>query len=64
MEAVGLKRDRERIVAAILSRAIGGWLLGGDKCCNRCSDRRIVRSVQAITSLDATAEVGDRHDMC
>ena len=69
LEAVGLKRDRQRIAAAILrladdSRPSGCRKLSGrDKYRIRCGDYRVVYSVQNVILVVATVRVGYRGDV-
>jgi mRNA interferase RelE/StbE len=69
LEAVGLKRDRQRIAAAILRladdpRPSGCRKLSGrDKYRIRCGDYRVVYSVQNVILVVATVRVGYRGDV-
>ena len=69
LEAVGLKKDRQRIVAAILSladdpRPSGCRKLSGkDKYRIRCGDHRVVLSVEDVILVVTIAKVGHRRDV-
>ena len=69
LEAIGLKRDRQRIVAAILAladdpRASGCRKLSGrDKYRIRCGDYRVVYSVQDVILVVTIVRVGHRSDV-
>jgi mRNA interferase RelE/StbE len=69
LEAVGLKKDRQRIVAAILSladdpRPSGCRKLSGrDKYRIRCGDYRVVYSIQDVVLVVTIVKVGHRRDV-
>jgi mRNA interferase RelE/StbE len=69
LEAVDLKKDRQRIVAAILSladdpRPSGCRKLSGrDKYRIRCGDYRVVYSVQDVILVVTIVRVGHRSDV-
>ncbi len=69
LEAVGLKKDRQRIVAAILAlaeepRPVGCRKLSGkDKYRIRCGDYRVVYSVHDAILVVAVVKVGHRRDV-
>ena len=69
LEAVDLKKDRQRIVAAILSladdpRPSGCRKLSGrDKYRIRCGDYRVVYSVQGVVLVVTIVRVGHRSDV-
>ncbi len=69
LEAVGLKKDRQRIVAAILAlaeepRPVGcRKLCGKDKYRIRCGDYRVVYSVHDAILVVAVVKVGHRRDV-
>jgi mRNA interferase RelE/StbE len=69
LEAVGLKKDRQRIVAAILAladdpRPSGCRKLSGrDKYRLRCGDYRVVYSVKDVILVVTIAKVGHRSDV-
>jgi mRNA interferase RelE/StbE len=69
LEAVGLKKDRQRIVAAILNladdpRPSGCRKLSGrEKYRIRCGDYRIVYSVQDVILVVTIVRVGHRSDV-
>jgi mRNA interferase RelE/StbE len=69
LEAVDLKKDRQRIVAAILSladdpRPSGCRKLSGrDKYRIRCGDYRVVYSVQDVVLVVTIVRVGHRSDV-
>ena len=69
LEAVDLKKDRQRIVAAILSladdpRPSGCRKLSGkDKYRIRCGDYRVVYSVQDVILVVTIVKVGHRSDV-
>jgi mRNA interferase RelE/StbE len=69
LEAVGLKKDRRRIVEAILAladdpRPVGCRKLSGkDKYRIRCGDYRVVYSVQDVILVVTIAKVGHRSDV-
>jgi mRNA interferase RelE/StbE len=69
LEAVGLKKDRQRIVAAILAladdpRPSGCRKLSGrDKYRIRCGDYRVVYSVEDVILVVTIAKVGHRSDV-
>lgn len=68
LEAVGLKKERQRIVAAILDladvpRPSGCRKLSGrDKYRLRCGDYRLVYSVHDAIHIVAIVKVGHRRD--
>jgi len=68
LEAVDLKKDRQRIVAAILSladepRPSGCRKLSGrDKYRIRCGDYRVVYSVEDVVLVVAIVNVGHQRD--
>jgi mRNA interferase RelE/StbE len=70
LEAVGLKRDRQRIVAAILAladdpRPVGCRKLSGrDKYRIRCGDYRVVYSVHDAILVVAVVKLGRHSDAC
>ena len=70
LEDVDLKKDRQRIVEAILSladdpRPSGCRKLSGrDKYRIRCGDYRVVYSVEDVILVVTIAKVGHRHDAC
>jgi mRNA interferase RelE/StbE len=69
LEAVGLKKDRQRVVAAILGladdpRPSGCRKLSGrDKYRIRCGDYRVVYSVEDVVLVVTIAKVGHRSDV-
>jgi mRNA interferase RelE/StbE len=69
LEAVGLKKDRRRIVEAILAladdpRPVGCRKLSGkDKYRIRCGDYRVVYSVEDVILVVTIAKVGHRSDV-
>ena len=69
LEAVGLKKDRQRIVAAILNladdpRPSGCRKLSGkDKYRIRCGDYRVVYSVLDVILVVTIVKVGHRSDV-
>ncbi len=69
LEAIGLKRDRQRIVAAILAladdpRPSGCRKLSGrDKYRIRCGDYRVVYSVEDFVLVVTIVKVGHRSDL-
>jgi mRNA interferase RelE/StbE len=69
LEAVDLKKDRQRIVAAILSladdpRTPGCRKLSGrEKYRIRCGGYRVVYSVQDVILVVTIAKVGHRRDV-
>jgi mRNA interferase RelE/StbE len=69
LEAVGLKKDRQRIVAAILSlgdepRPSGCRKLSGrDKYRIRCGDYRVVYSVHDAILVVAVVKAGHRREV-
>jgi len=70
LEAVGLKKDRQRIVAAILAlaeepRPIGSRKLSGrDKYRIRYGDYRVVYSIQDVVLVVTIAQAGHHLDVC
>ena len=69
LEAVGLKKDRQRIVAAILALADDPHpsgcrkLSGREKYRIRCGDYRVVYSVEDVILVVTIAKVGHRSDV-
>lgn len=69
LEAVDLKRDRQRIVETILAlaenpRPAGCRKLSGkDKYRIRCGDYRVVHSVENVVLIVTIAKVGHRRDV-
>jgi mRNA interferase RelE/StbE len=69
LEGVGLKKDRQRIVAAIAAlaenpRPVGCRKLSGkDKYRIRCGDYRVVYSVEDVILVVTIAKVGHRSDV-
>ncbi len=69
LEAVGLKKDRQRIVEAILAlaenpRPVGCRKLSGkDKYRIRCGDYRVVYSVEDVVLVVTIVKVGHRRDV-
>ena len=69
LEAVDLKKDRQRIVEAILSLADDPRtsrcrkLSGRDKYRIRCGDYRVVYSVQDVILVVTIVRVGHRSDV-
>jgi mRNA interferase RelE/StbE len=69
LEAVGLKKDRQRTVAAILAladdpRPSGCRKVSGrDKYRIRCGDYRVVYSVEDVILVVTIAKVGHRSDV-
>lgn len=69
LEAVGLKRDRQRLVEAILAlaedpRPAGCRKLSGrDKYRIRCGNYRVVYSIQDVVLVVTIMKVGHRRDV-
>ncbi len=69
LEAIGLKKDRQRIVEAILSlaespRPMGCRKLSGkDKYRIRCGVYRVVYSIQDVVLVVTIMKVGHRRDV-
>lgn len=69
LEAVGSKKDRQRIVRAILRladdpRPLGCRKLSGrDKYRVRCGDYRVVYSIQDVVLVVTIVKVGRRRDV-
>ncbi len=69
LEAIGLKKDRQRIVAAILGLADDPHppgcrkLSGRNKYRIRCGDYRVVYSVEDVVLVVTIVKVGHRRDV-
>jgi len=69
LEAIGLKKDRQRIVEAILSLAESPCpmgcrkLSGKDKYRIRCGVYRVVYSIQDVVLVVTIMKVGHRRDV-